>query len=299
MTTPSQPLMPVLRRMLDQAEPLALIYDQKPDGAQQFLTLLDDISRMAHECQNQGLDINSELVRVDAVIGRAMREAERFAKANAGNPIPTDSVHGHRLLALAAERSAHKRKRLITSISVVTVIIALIIYVVVTAPPSPNTTDILDLAVSGQSEAAYALAQQEHAAFPDDLETMLWLSVLAEVNGDIVPAEELWTQLQLHVEDKNALLYQRGNTRLLALDLDRAAEDAQLLQQTPATYPEGILLEAGIAEARGDVLTAIELFGEAARVAEAADRQEMAVLARVRMGNLMQYGVDATITPIP
>jgi hypothetical protein len=34
-------------------------------------------------------------------------------------------------------------------------------------------------------------------------------------------------------------------------------------------------------------------------VAEAAERQEMAVLARVRMGNLMQYGIDATITPIP
>lgn len=299
MTTSSQPLMPALRRMLDQAEPLALIYDQKPEGAQQFLTLLDDISRMARACQDQGLDINSELVRVEAVVGRAMREAERFAKANAGKPIPTDSIHGHRLLTLAAERSTLKRKRLITSISVVTAILALIIYVVVTAPPTPNTTGILDLAVSGQSAEAYELAQQEHAAFPDDLETKLWLSVLAEVNGDTDRATELWTQLQSQVEDANVLLYQRGNTRLLALNLARAAEDAQLLQQTPATYPEGILLAAGIAEARGDVLTAIELFGEAARVAEDADRQEMAVLARVRMGNLMQYGIDATITPSP
>ena len=181
-----------------------------------------------------------------------MREAERFAKANAGKPIPPDSIHGHRLLALATERSTHKRKRLIVSTSVVAIILALIIYVVVTAPPTPDTGEILNLAVSGQSEAAYVLAQQEHAAFPDDLETMLWLSVLAEVNGDMTRANQLWITLQSQVEDQNALLYQRGNTRLLALNLDRAAEDAQLLQQSPATYPEGIFLEAGIAEARGD-----------------------------------------------
>jgi hypothetical protein len=291
--------MPVLRRMLDQAEPLALIYDQKPDGAQQFLTLLDDISRMASQCQAQGLDINSELVRVDALVGRAMREAERFAKANAGKPIPADSIHGHRMITLAAERIALTRRRLITSVTVVTAILALIIYVIVTAPPSSNTTGILDLAVSGQSAEAYALAQQEHERFPDDLETMLWLSVLAEINGDMARAEELWARVQSQVENQNALLYQRGNTRLLALNLDGAATDAQLLQQTPETYPEGVLLAAGIAEARGDVLTAIELFGEATRVAEAANRQEMAVLARVRMGNLMQYGIDATITPSP
>jgi hypothetical protein len=299
MTTPSQPLMPALRRLLDQAEPMALIYDQQPDGAQRFLALIDQISRMAEECHANGLDINSEQVRVVALVGRAMREAERFAKANAGQAIPADSIHGQRLLALAAERRAYKRKRRITTTSIITFVIAVIIYVVVTAPPTPNTAGILDLAVSGQSGAAYALAQQEHRTFPDDPETMLWLSVLAEINGDSALAESLWQQVQAQVEDQQVLRYRRGNTRLLALDLDRAAEDAQLLQQNPQTYPEGTLLAAGIAEARGDVLTAIELFGEAAQVAEAAERQEMAVLARVRMGNLMQYGIDATITPIP
>jgi len=291
--------MPALRRLLDQAEPMALIYDQTPDGAQRFLTLLDDISRLADQCQTQGLDINSELVRVEALVGRAMREAERFAKANAGNPIPADSIHGHTLLALATELRTQTRKRRIIATSIVAIIVAIIIYAVATTPPSPNTNGILELAVSGQSAAAYALAQQEHKAFPDDLETMLWLSVLAEVNGDTTQADALWARMQAQVEDQHTLLYQRGNTRLLALNLAGAAADAQLLQQAPVTYPEGVLLAAGVAEARGDVLTAIELFGEAARVAEAAERQEMAVLARVRMGNLMQYGIDATITPSP
>lgn len=291
--------MPALRRALDQAEPLALIYDQQPDGAQRFLHLLDEISRMADACHAQRLDINSEQVRIEALIGRATREAERFARANAGKPIPAESIHGHTLLAIAATRRSHTRRRLLTSISIISIIVAAIIYGVVTAPPSPNTNDILDLAVSGQAEAAYALAQQEHLAFPEDVETMIWLSVLAEVNGDPTRATSLWQMLQTRVDDQDALLYQRGNSRLLALNLEGASADAILLQQTPKTYPEGILLAAGVAEARGDVTTAIELFGEAARVAEAADRQEMAVLARVRMGNLMQYGIDATITPSP
>lgn len=291
--------MPALRRALDQAEPLALIYDQQPDGAQRFLHLLDEISRMADACHAQGLDINSEQVRIDALIGRATREAERFARANAGNPIPAGSIHGQTLLAVAATRRSRTRRRLLTTISIISIVVAVIIYGVVTAPPSPNTNGILDLAVSGQAEAAYALAQQEHLAFPDDIETMIWLSVLAEVNGDPTRATSLWQILQTRVDDQDALLYQRGNSRLLALNLEGAAADAIILQQTPKTYPEGILLAAGVAEARGDVTTAIELFGEAARVAEAADRQEMAVLARVRMGNLMQYGIDATITPSP
>lgn len=299
MSTPSQPLMPMLRQALDRAEPMALVYDQQPGGAQQFLAILDDIRRIADECESQGLDINSELVRIEALVGRAMREAERFAKANAGTPIPATSIHGHALLALAAQRRTIKQKRLITSTSIITIILAIVIYAVVTAPPTPDTNTILDLAVSGKSADAYALAQTEHRSFPDDAETKLWLSVLAEINGNTAQAASLWQSLQANTDDRNTLLYQRGNMRLLALNFAGAAADAELLQQTTKTYPEGILLAAGVAEARGDVTTAIELFGEAARVAEAANRQEMAVLARVRMGNLMQYGIDATITPIP
>jgi hypothetical protein len=202
-------------------------------------------------------------------------------------------------MTLAAQRRTEKRKRLVISTSLVTLIITVLVYMVVSAPPSPNTSRILELAVSGASAEAYALAQKEHEAFPDDAETLLWLSVLAEVNNDATRAEMLWQSLQRTVDNPDALLYQRGNTRLLALNLTKAAEDAALLKQNPITYPEGVLLEAGIAEARGEVTKAITLFGEAARVAEAANRQEMAVLARVRMGNLMQYGIDATITPSP
>ena len=299
MTTPSQPLMPVLRRALDQIEPLALVYDQQPDGARRFLALLDEISRLAEACRDQGLDIESEQVRVDAVVGRARREAERFARAHAGIAIPAERRHGQTLMTLAAQRRTEKRKRLVISTSLVTLIITVLVYMVVSAPPSPNTSRILELAVSGASAEAYALAQKEHEAFPDDAETLLWLSVLAEVNNDATRAEMLWQSLQRTVDNPDALLYQRGNTRLLALNLTKAAEDAALLKQNPITYPEGVLLEAGIAEARGEVTKAITLFGEAARVAEAANRQEMAVLARVRMGNLMQYGIDATITPSP
>ena len=299
MTTPSQPLMPVLRRALDQIEPLALVYDQQPDGARRFLALLDEISRLAEACRDQGLDIESEQVRVDAVVGRARREAERFARAHAGIAIPAESRHGQTLMTLAAQRRTEKRKRLVISTSLVTLIITVLVYMVVSAPPAPNTSRILELAVSGASAEAYALAQKEHEAFPDDAETLLWLSVLAEVNNDATRAEMLWQSLQRTVDNPDALLYQRGNTRLLALNLTKAAEDAALLKQNPITYPEGVLLEAGIAEARGEVTKAITLFGEAARVAEAANRQEMAVLARVRMGNLMQYGIDATITPSP
>jgi hypothetical protein len=52
-----------------------------------------------------------------------------------------------------------------------------------------------------------------------------------------------------------------------------------------------LFLAAGVAEARGDVKTAIELMRKTADAAEAAGRAEFAVMARIRMGGLMQYGI--------
>jgi hypothetical protein len=50
-------------------------------------------------------------------------------------------------------------------------------------------------------------------------------------------------------------------------------------------------LQASIAEAQGDVTQAIAFMRQAADAAEAANRSEFAVLIRIRMGGLMQYGI--------
>lgn len=293
----SQPLMPLLRQALDKAEPYALIYAQHPHGALTFLQMLDDIKTLADACTAQRLNIESELVRLDALVRRAKRDAEVFVKALGNDSIPTTSTYGAELMALAAQRKRQRTWRLARVGMVLASFLGLLAYAVITTPPTADTTSILNMAVAGETTEAYALAQQEAQAFPDDLETHVWLAVLAEQVGDTAVAAQTWQHVETLDVDAEQLLYMRGNVRLLAGNLDAAQRDVEALREIPSKAAEALFLEAGIVEAQGDVDGAIALFRQASDQAERDGRQEMAVLARVRMGNLMQYGIRPTATP--
>ena len=179
------------------------------------------------------------------------------------------------------------------------VVVGLIVYAVRTAPPTADVASILNLGVAGQLDEAYTLAQREAEAFPDDYEVHVWLAVLAEQRGEQTVADAAWQRATAALPAGQEFTYTRGSVRMMVGDFTRASQDMELLKADPVTLPEGLFLEAGIAEAQGRVTDAIRIFQAAADAAEAADRQEMAVIARVRMGNLMQYGINATITPRP
>ena len=291
------PLMPLLRQALDKAEPYALIYAQQPHGALTYLRMLDEIHRLAEACVAQNLAVDAELVRRDSLLRRTKREAEQFVKALGSDSIPPDSTYGPELIALASTYKRQRNGRLARVTGVLVTIIALIVYAVVTTPPSADTTTILNEAVAGNLSEAYTLVKQESVAFPDDVETHVWLAVLAEQFNDDAVAQAAWQRLDTLVADQQQLVYMRGNVRLLAGDIPRALQDVEVLRQRAETLPEAIFLEAGIVEAQGDVDGAIALFRTASEQAELAGREEMSVLARVRMGNLMQYGIRATATP--
>jgi len=291
--------MPQLRQALDKAEPYALIYSQQADGALRYLAMLDDIRRLADQCVEQGLDIESELVRLDSLMRRTQRNAETFARALGTQRIPETSYYGAELLALARTRRTQRQRSWIRIATIVAMVVGIIIYGVRTAPPTADVTSILNLGVAGQLDEAYALAQRESVSFPDDFEVLVWLAVLAEQRGEQPVADDAWQRANAALPAGQQLTYTRGSVRMMVGDFARASQDMELLKADPVTLPEGLFLEAGIAEAQGRVTDAIRLFQTAAEAAEAANRQEMAVIARVRMGNLMQYGINATITPRP
>lgn len=296
MTTP---LMPQLRALLDRAEPFALVYASTPDGARTFIRMLDDIHALVEACTAAELDIDPERVRVVALDGRALAEAEALIRAVGTAPLPDDSHYAPRLRALAQARRAQRtRRRSIWAVIAATVVAALVL-VVVTTPPSADTLDIMNTAVAGDLASAYRSAVAEHEKFPTDPEVLLWLSVLAEAQGDEAAAADYWRQTIAQTTNPAALAYQRGNTRLLVKNYPAAMASVTELLAAPITVPEGLFLRAGIKEAQNDIAGAITDYEAASRAAEAADRQELIALSRIRMGHLMQFAKPGTVTPLP
>jgi len=287
----NQPLMPALRQALDVAEPLALVFHERAGEALRFLTLLDHIHALAAQCTQAGLDIASEQVRIVALNARALRDANRFMQAYGDTPIPATSYFGPQLRDLALQRQKNRRRSIITTIAILLTVIGIIAVVVWTTPESPNTTLILNAVISGDHAKALQVAQAQARQFPTDSETLVWLSVLSAHQGDANAAQTAWHTAQINTETPESLIYLRGNDLLLVGQYDQASADAQTLQANPSTRPEGLFLAAGVAEAQGDVKTAIELMRQTADAAEAAGRGEFAVMARIRMGGLMQYGL--------
>ncbi len=295
MTTP--PLMPQLRSLLDRAEPYALVYAQHPNGAANFIAYLDEMTRLADACTAAGLDIEAEQVRVVALDGRARHDAERIIAALGNTSAHNNTGYQQILRELAvARQNTRKRRRSITAIISAFVILT-VTYVIVTAPPSANTPAIINAAVAGETTRAYTLAQKEYATFPQDPEVLLWLSVLAEATGDLDAAERYWQRTLAVSPIPAALVYERGNTRLLAGNFAAAEASVVELLGVPQTVPEGLFLRAAILEGQGDVKAAVAGYEEASRAADKANRQEMVALIRIRMGGLMRFGVDNTPTP--
>ncbi len=295
MTT--QPLMPQLRSLLDRAEPYALVYAQHPNGAAIFIAYLDEMTRLADACTAAGLDIDAEQVRVAALDGRARSDAEGIIAAF-GNTSPDNDIGYLQILrALAVARQASRKRRRVITAMISACVILTVAYVIVTAPPSANIPAITTAAISGETTRAYTIAQREYATFPQDPEVLLWLSVLAEATGDLDAAERYWQRTLAVSPNPAALVYERGNTRLLAGNFAAAEASVDELLAAPQTVPEGLFLQAAILEAQGDVKGAIAGYENASRAADKANRQEMVALIRIRMGGLMRFGVESTPTP--
>ena len=283
--------MPALRQALTSAEPLALVFHEKTGEAQRFLALLDQIHDLAAQCTQAGLEIASEQVRIVALNARAMRDAERFMRAYGNTPISPDSYFGPQLRDLALHRQKNRSRSVVSTIAVIMVIIGIMAYIIWTTPESANTTLILNAVISDDHAKALQIAQDQAQKFPTDSETLVWLSVLSALQGEQSAAQAAWQSAIKNSDAPESLIYLRGNDLLLVGEYDQASADATTLQANPTTHPEGLFLAAGVAEAQGDVKTAIELMRKTADAAEAAGRAEFAVMARIRMGGLMQYGI--------
>jgi len=123
---------------------------------------------------------------------------------------------------------------------------------------------------------------------PQDAEHWAWVGVLEEKLGHTAEAAEAFARGEQAAQSRVAFLYTRGNAYLRLGDLDKAEGDGKAALEINRDYAEAYFLLGGVYEARGDAAAAMEALEQAATLAEKAGNSALVVMAKYRLGMLMQ-----------
>ncbi|MGQ9549833.1 MAG: tetratricopeptide repeat protein [Roseiflexus sp.] len=281
-----------LRTALDDAERVAVSACTAADDAVAFLRACDTID-MLIDAVGAGADIRPEMNRADF-----LRERLR---TNAGSIVQTvrrtgrdhdlrESPSWKQALTIAADARARRLRRMALVGAGAAVVIALLVFLpmIFPAEPAPDTASIGRLLIDREVAAALDLARAEYERFPDNPEAALWRGVLELRAGDPLVAEELFAQARRQASSEVGFLFERGNLLIQAGLPDAAEVDAAALIARSDAQAEGYLLLGSVREVRGDREGAIAAFQQAADLAAAANKPQLEVIAKTRLGMILQ-----------
>ncbi|MBX3053891.1 MAG: tetratricopeptide repeat protein [Caldilineaceae bacterium] len=306
-----------LRAALDNAE--VAVLRLRPDQVEGFLLRLDQLETQFQALESGGLNLLGERTRQQSLINRLDGRPQLVTKpaAQVGglaalrqkNP-PASGEWWH-LDAVEAAQRRHLLRRLLTSLGVIVgVILAVYIALTYVFPPDPNA--VLSSGTSGQLPELIARGQWEIAdkligetlsqMTVDDVELLIWQSVVAAHFDRQKEAADAFAKAKaLAPADRQAVFWSTvGNVRLAAGDLTGATEAATEALAIDPNEAQAYFVIASVAEANGQVQDAIAAFEKAFDLA-AESNPQLAVIARVRMGMLMQSGppMDVSTTTVP
>lgn len=288
-----------LRDTLDLVE--RLIVSPNADTIETLLTSLDKISAMFNDLTQTNIDLRSEEVRWEGILRRLQSKPGKIAaaanavggfdKLRAQHP-PADE-EWWRLDQVISER---RQQSLFKGLQTLTVIalIGLIVYLLL-PEPNPDAVFVLeteavleDAMMAGELDEAQVAAISAAEQLPTSPELWLWATVLSEQVGDDVTAERsLENAMALMPDQPVSVWVDLGNKRLQLQDFDGAEAAANEALAIDDQEPQGYFLLGGVAEMRGEKRLAIDYFEQTFALAEIDDPQ-LAVIAKVRMGTLLQ-----------
>jgi len=291
-----------LRDALDQAE--RQFGQWTAESVEAYLRLLDQIEHAFTELKQEQIDLRSEEGRWQSLLSRldskpnglvaAAARAGGLALMRAHHP-PADSFWWH-LDQEVARRRARTVRRFVMTILAVVVIVGGGYWLLNTLfPPDPvavrmveTNAELEQLIATQDWQAALDLVMARQAELPDEPELILWEVVLAEQLDDQARAAAALARAKgLLPAQEPALLVQLGTFQLQVGNVDGATQSGQAALALAPENPQATFLLGNIAEATNDIPTAIEMFNRTFDLAE-QDNPQLAVVARVRMGNLLQ-----------
>ena len=294
-----------LRELITQAELIVANLRGAGPRAQTLLFLMDTIQELYASLQEIGVDLRAERTRIesvermlqskDSILVGQMRRIGGLARAReAVKPAPAQWWWF--LDVRVAERHRYQLRRwLMTGGGVAAVLlIASLVYTYV-FPPDPKRVAAMEkarLAEEALTEGDVATAlrhYQEAVEFtPDDAEMHIWVGVLEEKQGHDAAAAEAYARAEEIIGDRASFLAARGMNWYWLGSLDEALADAEAALAIEPDLAEGYMLLANVYEARGDIRAAIEAFEKTAELAEKANNSALIVLAKTRLGMLLQ-----------
>jgi hypothetical protein len=291
-----------LRESLDKAERLVVQVDGKT--IVEFLTLLDSIEKQFEALEEGGNDVRSEQSRWDSLLSRinskpnpivhAANVAGGMDKLRAANP-PAESFWWHLDQEVAKRRFRSIRRAVTTLVVIVGVAVGGYYAINYFFPPDPEavamveTNNSLDHFIEAQNwQGALALVKSVRAQLPHNAELMVWEAVLNERLGNQDAANAAAAEAQKALAATPSLYWVTlGNTRLRVNDLKGAQAAGEQGLKIDPNEPQLYFLLGGVAENAGDNAAAINYFQKTSELAE-GDNPQLAVIARVRMGQLLQ-----------
>lgn len=291
-----------LRESLDKGERLVVQIDGK--NIAEFLTLLDSIETQLETLVDSGVEIRSEQGRWDSLLQRINNQPDPIVRAasvaggmdklRAEHP-PAASFWWNLDSEIARRRAKSIQRIITTAIAVVVIAVGGFYAIDYFFPPNAEavlmleTTNGIDrLLAEGKWQEALDLVKSARAQSPNNAELMVWESVLSKQNGDDAAADAAFNEAQTALAETpvQAWIY-LGNTRMRVGDIDGALLAAQEAQKIAPEEPQVSFLLGNIAETQGELSNAISYFEQTFQLAEGSNPQ-LAVIARVRMGQLMQ-----------
>lgn len=301
-----------LREALDLAERKIVLVNQT--NVEELLVLLDSIERKFDEL-SPIMDLRSEEVRWQNLLNRlssqpgpvasAAAKAGGYAKLRTAHP-PAESFWWR----LDAEVTTRRRKLATRAVTVAACVIggiALVLWLVNTLfPPDPEavllvstTGEIGKYVQDGDWQSALKVTNDSLAQLPDEPELLVWKAVLLERLGDTADATAAFDHARRVSADKPLqLLLMLSQTRFQVGDIDGAEQAALDAGKLNPDEAQVYFMLGNVAEARGDIPKAIEMLDKTFELAE-EDNVQLAVIAKVRLGNLLQSPAGFDVTPTP
>ncbi|MCL6431466.1 MAG: tetratricopeptide repeat protein [Anaerolineae bacterium] len=305
-----------LRELLTQAELIVANLRGAGARAQTLLFLMDTIQSLMARLLETGIDLRAEATRMetverlllskDSTLVREMQRLGGLAKARE-RVKPAPAQWWWYLDQRVAERQQQLlRRALLIAAGAVTAFLLFSLAYRYLFPPDPRQVAVMER--SGQADQALqvgdlstALSLYEEAAAikPEDPDLHIWVGVLAEKLGQADRASEAYGEAESLLPDRARFLMQRAMTWLRVGDLDRAEADALASLEENPDLAESYFVLGGVCEARGDVPGAVAAFEKTAELAEKAGNSALIVMAKTRLGMLLQAAplIRPTITP--
>lgn len=318
---PQEPITPAdeLRVLLTESEKQVVNLRHSGERALGLLQNLDRLAELWPQLEAQGVDLKPEAGRWETLQATVQKNAPALlAELRAVGGLPAARAARHPdggaawwwNLAEAARSKARRRQvrtaAIVVGVAVVAVALVLALRALFPVDPAVEAARGYQNAgqrkIDEQGDYAGALADFEAAAntLPSDVENWIRLGCVQQKLGDEAAAAESFGEARSLLRSDVELRLLRATVFTDFLMLAEAQADLDAVLAVEPDNPLAYYYLATVYETRGQDQEAITALGRASELAEQAKQAELSVMARYRIGVLMQRAqVQGAISGTP